>query len=181
MITPTEAVLAEMARQGITITSEFVPWSKSRSFEEGRPVWTRTLQWKVRLLKHGREVLATEYMAGIAHCPAYKAPKNVLGHSRSLVRHAAVEFETEHGLEYRETGKGRSLEPNPVDVIHSLCLDGEAIYHATFDDWACSFGYDSDSCKAEKIYRACLEIGLKMRAALGDAGFGALRAACQDY
>lgn len=35
--------------------------------------------------------------------------------------------------------------------------------------------------KGETIYRACLEIALKLRAAIGEAGLAALQNAFQDY
>lgn len=42
-------------------------------------------------------------------------------------------------------------------------------------------GYDPDSRKAEAIYKACLEIALKLRNALGEDGLAKLREAAQDY
>jgi hypothetical protein len=59
--------------------------------------------------------------------------------------------------------------------------DSEVIDHPNFESWASEIGYDADSRKAESIYRACLEIALKLRSALGDRGLKELREACQDY
>lgn len=44
-----------------------------------------------------------------------------------------------------------------------------------------TFGYDPDSRSAEKVYRACMEIALKMRAALGESGLSRLNEIFQDY
>lgn len=71
--------------------------------------------------------------------------------------------------------------PDATNVIYSLVIDSSVLDHATFESWASEFGYDPDSRKGESIYRACLEIALKMRAAIGDAGMAALREAFQDY
>ena len=49
------------------------------------------------------------------------------------------------------------------------------------EGWAADLGYDTDSRSAEQTYRACLEIGLKMRNGLGDAQLRALRGIYQDY
>jgi hypothetical protein len=73
------------------------------------------------------------------------------------------------------------IMPNAVDVIYSLNLDADALNYATFADWAETFGYDTDSRIAEATYRACLAIGLKLRAALGDAGLLELNTILQDY
>jgi hypothetical protein len=47
--------------------------------------------------------------------------------------------------------------------------------------WADTYGYDKDSRSGEKIYRACLEIGLKLRAMIGDQNITKLRDLFQDY
>jgi hypothetical protein len=60
-------------------------------------------------------------------------------------------------------------------------MDADAIDHATFADWASDFGYETDSRQAERIYKQCLEIGLKLRAMLGDSTLSELREAAQDY
>lgn len=73
------------------------------------------------------------------------------------------------------------IMPDSLDVIYSLLRDGDAIDSPTYESWAEGNGYDTDSRKGESIYRACLEIGLKLRAALGEAGLEKLRTAFQDY
>jgi hypothetical protein len=62
---------AEIAALGLTVESRFVPFSQSRSKDESRA----TLNWRVTVKRHGRDVLTTDYSAGIAHCPGYKASK----------------------------------------------------------------------------------------------------------
>lgn len=52
---------------------------------------------------------------------------------------------------------------------------------STFEEWANEFGYDPDSRKAEVIYRACLEIALKLRNGLGEDRLRDLRELFTDY
>lgn len=61
-----------------------------------------------------------------------------------------------HALEY---SMGSAHKGNPViaDVLNCLHLDAScAINSGSFEDWADDLGYDSDSRKAEKVYRSCL-------------------------
>jgi len=77
--------------------------------------------------------------------------------------------------------KRKQFTPKAADVLASLALDSSVLDSGTFEDWAAEYGYDSDSREAEKTYRQCLDIALKLRAAIGDAGLQSLRDACQDY
>ncbi len=62
------------------------------------------------------------------------------------------------------------------------CLLGDALAsEQTFEDWASDFGYDSDSRKAESIYRACDEIGKKLRSVFGHDRMEHLRTLTQNY
>lgn len=179
--TPREAILRTMGELQIALTYEFVPFSQSRNAkprEDGK-VW-RSLNWRVTLKRNGRDVLTCDYSAGEAHCPAYnlKDPYH---------RRTGVEFEIEHGKRAARVSDvlgtigGKVIEPDACDVLHSLALDADVIDCAGFEDWASNFGYDTDSRKAEAVYRECLEQALKLRAALGEDGLRKLREACQEY
>lgn len=165
-----------LAALGLTVEAAFIPWSKSRNAGEKNP----SLNWRVRVMHNGREVLSTDYMAGSGHCPAYKS---AIGSPRTIYNAERIWRECESGRAAgsSEWNKGAPILPNALDVIHSLTSDGAAIDCATFEEWAAGYGYDPDSRKAEGIYRVCLEIGLKLRAALGDAGLATLRATFEDY
>ena len=60
-------------------------------------------------------------------------------------------------------------------------MDADVLDYPTFEEWADTFGYDCDSRSAEKTYRDCLEIALKMRAIFGEADLTKLRDTFQDY
>lgn len=174
---------ATIARMGLTVTSVFVPFSQSRNKGEKHP----SLNWKISLQKDGRDILTTDYGAGSAHCPAYKASVRALGGPNSVMRQDAIKWECEHGYAavvmeaINYTAKGKRLEPNALDVISSLVLDSSVLDSSGFEDWAGEFGYDTDSREAEKTYRACLEIALKLRNGIGEAALAELREAFQDY
>ncbi len=182
---------AWLLRRNIAIESEFVPFSKSRNKDSkddrGRP--RLSLNWKVTLLVNARAVLTTDYGAGAGRCPSYntKAPASYPGNDLRWQKEAA-QYECETGnkavwyggaLGFKRASD--AIKPNVHDVLSSLCLDASVIDSGTFEEWAADLGYDPDSRSAENTYRACLEIGLKMRNGLGDAQFRALREIYQDY
>lgn len=180
-ITPAQRLRAEIARLGLTVRSEFVPWSRSRSYVKGAKIGDRNLNWKITILHGNREILTTDYSAGIGHAPSYAQRYGRNGHT--LDEAAALEYETEHGFKYRGQGfQGRTpIALDPADVVWSLLLDADAIDHPTYESWAGDLGYDLDSRKGEAIYRICLEHALKLRAAVGDEGLRDLRDAGRDY
>lgn len=177
----TETLKQCIERLGLSISSEFVPFSKSRKAETN----LRSLNWIITLVRNGRDILTTDYSAGIAHCPAYEASKTKWPMKPDLQR--AIDVETETGKRAKTDFGGRpypscdSIDPNPVDVIYSLAMESDVIDYAGFEDWAESFGYDTDSRNAEKIYNACLVTALKLRAAIGETAMNALRAAASEY
>ena len=169
-----------LARLGLTVETEFVPWSKSRNYKPGGATLNeRTLNWKVTLKKEGEEILTTDYSAGIAHCPGYKA----FGKYK-LTESQAIEAATELGYVVRNRGHGECKEPiNPdtKDVIYSLTMDSDVIEHDGFKDWAENLGYDTDSRKAEAIFKACLGLAKQMKDGLGETMLEELRETFQDY
>jgi hypothetical protein len=159
---------------GLSYRADFVPFSVSRNAKPKPRLADLQLNWSIRLAGNGTTI-HTDYSQGIAHIPGYKHE------ARPTVDYADSIRKT------CESGKigNFSLRPLPApslaDVLHSLVMDADAIDYATFEDWAASTGYDADSRQAEKTYRACIEIGLKLRNMLGDAKLAELREAFQDY
>ena len=57
---------------------------------------------------------------------------------------------------YFSQGSAICKEPTTEDVLDCLASDAGSMINAqTFEDWASELGYDTDSRKAEKIYKAC--------------------------
>ncbi len=178
---------------GITVESEFVPFSQSRNNIGDTP----TLNWLVTVKRNGKHVITTEYSAGCAHCPGYNAKvPSKWDHPDSMFQKEIVRVECEKGIEQHlgphgsfmnKTHKvdGRSLpvhiEPDPVNVLYCLVLDSDVLDSGGFENWAYDFGYDTDSRKAEAIYKECIETALKMRAGFSESELSLLRETFQDY
>lgn len=175
---------------GVTMDSEFVPFSVSRNSEEDRP----SLNWKITIKRHGREVLRTDYGQGYGHAPAskLKAPGKMSGRYAEQLRMNAIRAECETGMRHRfgEYGSlfGRdgtmntraAITPPAIgEVMQSLISDSDVLDYGGFDDWAENYGYDPDSRKAESIYRACVEIATKLRAGLGQSLIEEIRLVAQ--
>ena len=177
-----EKLAAAMADLGVTVQSVFVPWSESRHKGERAP----SLNWLVTVQRHGRDVLTTQYSAGMAHCPGYT---RYTGQRHE--QHTVCQWECEHGYagHYQSCGvtrrgsgtKSPRLTPDSVSVLWSLSQDAAALDCPSYEEFATEFGYDEDSRHGEAVYRACLEIALKLRAGLGEAGLAQLRDAGEGY
>lgn len=168
------ALDSTIAALGIEYRAEFVPQRLSRSAGETR----KSLNWRITLTrKEGRaRPLVTDYMQGIGHVPDIAAWH---GFDRREIEGQAAECGT-----YRPKGRrfGRQSVPPPAlrDVLYSLVLDAEAL-DMSFDDWCETFGYDTDSRKAEATYRMCCELGHQLAAIIGHPAISQLREAFQDY
>lgn len=57
----------------------------------------------------------------------------------------------------------------PAEVLACVCADGLDTEGQSFNSWAENYGYSPDSRKAETIYRACQENGVKARNLLAHA------------
>jgi len=184
-----QKIEAFAAQHKLTLHSEFVPFSRSRNKHEKSP----SLNWRITLRRDGRDVLSTDYGAGCGHCPGYnKKPPTIWDRPAKYWKDSVARWECENGFEATFTtyggfsrsnipAKRNHLQPALPDVLHSLCLDSDVLDAGTFEEWASNFGYDTDSRKAEAIYRACLEIALKLRNGLGEDVLRQLCEVCQDY
>lgn len=171
-LSPADAI----ASLGLTVESVFVPFSQSRNKAEKNP----SLNWVVTVKRNGRDVIKTDYSAGMGHCPGYKQGNSV---ANMVAKH---ECETGRKAKIDMTGKayspqGAPILPDAVSVIYSLVMDSSVLDAGGFENWAGDLGYDTDSRSAESTYRACLDIALKMRGAIGESGLETLRDAFQDY
>ena len=64
-------------------------------------------------------------------------------------------------------GSAHTKEPTAADALSSIILDANC-GEQTFEDFCSEFGYDSDSRKAEKTWKACAKTAPKVRRLLGD-------------
>lgn len=175
-----ETFAAKCEALGLSVACTFVPFSMSRNAEEAQP----SLNWKCSVMRNGKAITglsAVDYMQGSGHCPASKAGAKRFPIKPDLRRAVALECESGKRAGMMMAGgrpyqtAGNIAHPTAVDVISALCMDSDVIDYARFEDWAECFGYDADSRSAEKTYRACLEIALALRAAIGETELQALR------
>ncbi|CAB4124891.1 hypothetical protein UFOVP59_56 [uncultured Caudovirales phage] len=179
-------ILATLEKMGLTVIAKFVPFSLSRNKAEKYP----SLNWVVTVLHNGKPLLVTDYTAGANHCPSYGA-KPVQSWNRPVSdwKPLATAFECESGLRAKYfswytnfIGDTKSpILPDTCDVLASLSMDSSVLDYGNFEGWASEFGYDPDSRKGESIYRACLEVALKLYNGLGESGLLLLRETFQDY
>lgn len=65
-------------------------------------------------------------------------------------------------------GSAHCREPEGHEVLHCLIDDARSVQYARgFEDWARGLGYEPDSRKAERIYRACEKTARDLRKFLG--------------
>ena len=57
--------------------------------------------------------------------------------------------------------------PKMDDNLYSLLVDADAINYS-FNDWCDTFGYDTDSIKAQNIYNDCQKNGKKIASFIGN-------------
>lgn len=191
-LTPCERVLDWASRHNVTMRAQFVPFSHSRNKAEKH----KSLNWVVTLARGGRDFLITDYSAGRGHCPAQTSkPPSRWPYSATDWRPRASDWECEHG--YRadwstyngdferwrggamSRTKEQPIKPDLCDVLYSLSSDTSVLDAGGFENWAEYFGYDSRT--AEATYKACIDIALKLRGAVGDTGMRELAEVCQDY
>lgn len=165
---------------GVALACNFVPFSASRNSKGKHP----SLNWKVTLSVRGRDIMTTDYSQGSAHCPAYKSPSVFASGKRDEhTTRLRIAAECETGRAHLAANnwstlllpKGAIEGPDVVDVLHSLLLDASAADEGSFENWAASLGYDTDSRTAEATYAACVDTFLKLRAAFGDKTLSELR------
>lgn len=156
-------------------SARFIPQNESRNKDQKDP----SLNWKITLKRRGPvlsgEILETDYMQGIGHVPDYQKLKAKGYHPEN----AAITGTYTVGPVHVRLAK--VPEPTLRDVLHSLVSDADVLESSGFEDWASNLGYDTDSRKAEAIYRACLEIALKLKALIGQDKLDKLRELYQDY
>jgi len=138
---------------GIKVQSVFVP----QEFTEETPLLDMSRKWEIEITG-GRRKISTEFTQGVGHCPSYKQRLTVHD-KQQLVRECAQLVPAD-----RETAENVALE-----ALWSVCQDCLGVMQAhDFEDWAGEYGYDTDSRKAEAIYRKCLETYMAMRGSFGD-------------
>lgn len=110
--------------------------------------------WKIELSRAGK-VFAGKYSAGFAHC---KPVKSVFqkGPREKVTQKIARAFKPHCTLTLSDLeGEVTPTPPTLLSYLYCIQSDASSGEHLLFEDFADEFGYDVDSRKAEKIWRAC--------------------------
>ena len=75
---------------------------------------------------------------------------------------------------YFSMGVAHTKEPTAIDVLSCLASDSAGIDFHCFEEWSRNYGYDTDSRKAERTYRACEKAAANLRRFLGDEAYNEL-------
>lgn len=76
---------------------------------------------------------------------------------------------------YYSQGSAYTGEPKPEDVLECLVSDAQAAGPETsFENFCDDFGYDTDSRKAERVYKACQRTGKHLKRLLGEEAYDTL-------
>lgn len=150
--------------------------------------------WKITLTLDGRK-LETDYWCGIRHREWI-----VLGNCSKLGEKAPYSKDYQPSKGWKkprdakelphtirptvynfENARFRPIPPTAADVLYSLISDASGVESGqSFEDWCNEFGSDPDSRKAEKSYKECQSIALRLRWFLGSL-YDAAKLAAQDY
>lgn len=160
--------------EDFTIEATYVPPTDLKGWYENGTM----LKYTVAVYYKGRHVVTTPYSMGLGHIPGWVHKRLVMAEDSAI---QAV-LKSGKGSLYRDCdGKGilcyksgPPILPAVADVVGCLATDGSALDYASFEDWASNYGYDTDSRKAEGIYRQCLDTGLRLKSAMGAEAFQAL-------
>jgi hypothetical protein len=134
------------------------------------------IRFDVALKFKGKPVLESKYSLGVGHVDPKKArigsvisnPRLTADEEGMLFAwqrqpHAAFKEKQRQATLAAKLAAYQKVAPDLASVLHSLLSDGDAFFNAqTFEDWASDLGYDTDSRKAESIYRLCDETGRKL-------------------
>ena len=89
---------------------------------------------------------------------------------RVLLRHGRKQMTV-----YFSMGLALGREPSAEDVLDCLASDASGVDNASsFEDWCGEYGYDTDSRKAERIFKVCERQAAKLRNFLGQDDYEAL-------
>ena len=64
-------------------------------------------------------------------------------------------------------GQALTRDPDSATVLSALISDSYAM-DCSFDDWCSEYGYDTNSRRAERIFKQCQKQGEKLERLLGD-------------
>ena len=168
-----------VAGLGLDYQAVFVPTTQGPEVEHPQ------LHWSITLSK-GRQRFTTTYSQGMGHVVGYRQFHKTPYHKRIAEEGYRKTCETGKLWKYMEgmdwwTPKDVQPAPELLDVLYCLVLDADVLEHSGLESWASDLGYDTDSRKAEAIWKTCIEQSLALKGLIGSTNLEALRELYQDY
>ena len=71
--------------------------------------------------------------------------------------------------------------PDPVDIIWTLVQSTDALNYRNFECWSSAYGFDSDSRRAEKVYKKQVSLATAFLGLVGNDGLSKLQEAYEEY
>jgi len=167
-----------IARLGVAIKSSNPTLATEESKTDGKAAQWHHIAFSVAIKRGEKAVWEGPYRMGLGNFPEFKDVVSRV-HSGDLAPHVRkVISGIIHGLALPPF----RTRPSLPDVLYSLLSDGSAFFDAaSFEEWAGDYGYDTDSRKAERMFRECQETGRKLSRAFNAAEITELRDAFAEY
>ncbi len=134
-----EAVNECLRDWGLEYTARQVPGKQDKESKNWQIAWK--VGFKKTTIPNQGATMETDFYQGIGHHPKYNHRT-----FRLVINHDAIVGDAQRG-----TG---GEKPTPAAVLSCLIMDARA-GSQTFQSWADEFGCDTESRKAENIYKAC--------------------------
>jgi len=182
----TETLATIAVNLGVTIETSAPRGEVEPAQSKDSKPWPN-VAYNVTLKRNGKPVWTGPFKLGLGYVDPSKA-QSFCWHSpeeamlNAWKRKSCADFVDKelHATVAAKLAQAQKVTPKLDDVLNSLLSDGSAYFDAqSFEEWACESGYDSDSRKAETIWKACDEIGRKLARAFTAQELEELReAAC---
>jgi len=170
---------------GLSIEStEPAPGVNPAESKESKP-WPH-IAYDVTVKRNGKPVWSGPYKLGVGHVKGMPSKRFTLADQERLdpIGYAsrAAYDEAAQARVAANLAKVQGVKPQLDNVLSSLLMDGSAYFDAcTFEEWCNEYGYDSDSRKAESIWKACDQTGRTLSRAFTDQELGDLREAASNH
>lgn len=136
--------------------------------------------WRVTITNGKGKEYSVEYSMGSAHRVWKKGANRMVRSSSGYIECERQEVRDGERLTQKYTNPktmhlvqmvkelSEPMPPTLDDVLDSLRMDAQGWDNAdTFEDWCSEYGYNTDSRRAESVYKACSETSKRLRSLLG--------------
>jgi len=142
------------------------------------------IAYDVTLSRNGKPFWHGPYKLGLGHV---KLPERYNGDGptarlfNTLRAGKIPNDKAAHAAYAANLAKIQKVSPTLPGVLHSLCIDSSPYFdHESFEEWCGNYGYDTDSRKAEGIYKECVETGRQLARAFNPDKLEQLREAVAE-